>query len=103
MKSDLDADLYVDRLAILQCGLKTPLLDCLNRFCVESISETANHTDVARLSLFVDDQPQNAGTLSLRYTRFLGIFRVRSGHRLRRRNPAANLENASADSGRTVQ
>jgi len=38
MKSYLYADLYVNRSSVFHCRLESPLLDCLDRLRIESIS-----------------------------------------------------------------
>jgi hypothetical protein len=57
-KSDFYADLYVYWPAISQGGLEAPLLhgfDCLR---IQSKPEPANHANVARMSLCIDNQAQ---------------------------------------------
>src|ERR1700683_366776 len=76
LEANFDANLNIHGMTILHCRFEAPLLDCLNRLGIEPHSQTVNHANVARVTLIVDDQPKNAGSLSLGVARILGIFRI---------------------------
>jgi serine/threonine protein kinase HipA of HipAB toxin-antitoxin module len=76
LEADLDTNLHVQGPPILQRRLQAPLLDGLNRPCVQAESQAADDADVTRASLIVDDQPEDAGSLGLGVTSFLGIFQT---------------------------
>src|SRR5215469_14179709 len=78
MKSDLNGDLHADGLAILRCRLKLPLFyrrDCSG---IQSVSQATHQTNVTRVPLLIDDQPQHARSLRLRGARFFRVLRVGS-------------------------
>jgi hypothetical protein len=57
LKADFNANLNVDGFTILLGGLKTPLLDGLDRFSIKTETQPANNSDVTRMPGGVNDQP----------------------------------------------
>ena len=77
--------------------LEAPLLDRFNRFGVETKSQTAYHANVPRISVFIHNQPEDAGSLSFCVARLFRVLRIRSRNRLRNGYPSADLIHTSAD------
>ena len=96
------ADLYIHRPAIFHCRLEAPLFYCFYGLGVEPETETADYSYVTRMSLVIDDKPEDACSLRLGETSLLGIFRIRSAHGLWRGYAAANFEHSTADSATTA-
>jgi hypothetical protein len=96
-KSDFNADLDVHRMTIFLRRLETPLFDGFNRFGVEAKSKAAHYANISWISVVIDNQPENAGSLSLGVARFFGVFRIRRRNCLGRRYSSAHLIYASTD------
>ena len=62
-------------MAIFQRGLEAPLFDGVNGPSVKAESQAANHTNVARISILVNDQREDAHSLSLGVAGLFRIFR----------------------------
>jgi hypothetical protein len=97
VESDFYADLHVHRFAIFKGRLKAPLFDRFDGLGVQAKAQAADDANVARLSGSVDDHPEDAGSLSLGATRFLGIVRIWRGNGLRRGDSTADLEDTAAN------
>ncbi len=91
LESNLDTNLHIHWMTIFLCGLETPLFDRFNRFRIESESQPAHHTNVAGISVIINDQPQDAGSLRFGIASFFGVFGVRGRDCLRSRDSSANL------------
>src|ERR1700689_474887 len=76
-KFDLDTDLHINRPAVLGGRLKAPLHHGVDGFSVQPMSQSMNHTDVARMPLVIDDQPEHAGSLGLGGAGFFGVYGIR--------------------------
>src|SRR5579863_7500838 len=64
-ESNLHADLNIHRLAIFKRWFKAPLLYRLHRLRVQSEPQSVDHANIARMSFRIDNQPENACSLSL--------------------------------------
>jgi len=82
-EADLDADLHIDRLTIFHRRLKAPLSYSFDGFGVESETKPADDADISWVSFGINNQPKDASSLALGSSRFLCVFGIRSGNRLR--------------------
>src|SRR6267154_2055558 len=73
---NFDTNLHVYRTTILEGGLEFPLLHSLDGLRIQSHSQAAYHANVAGTPLIINNQPEDACSLSLGITRFLCIFRI---------------------------
>src|ERR1039458_3037402 len=96
-ESDLHADLNTYRPSIFHGGLELPLLDGIDRFCVQPETKSADYAYIARASLVIDNEPQDACSLSLGNSGLVGVLRIRRGKRLRSEKAATDFEYATAD------
>src|SRR6202041_3425403 len=101
-ESNFNAYLHIDWPAIFHRRLKLPLFDGLNRFCVQSETESAYNADVTRSPLVIHNEPEDARTLGLCDAWLCGKFQIRLGNRLSGVDSAAPLERASANSAATA-
>src|ERR1035438_3764270 len=101
-ESNFNAYLHIHWPAIFHRRLKLPLFDGLNRFCVQSETESAYNANVTRSPLVIHNEPEDARTLGLCDACLFGIFRIRRSNRLRSGDSAAHLEHASANSATTA-
>jgi len=96
------ADLHIHWPSIFHRGLEAPLSDGLYSLGIEPHAETAHYSYVARMSLIINDKPEDARSLRLGQTSLLGIFGIRCVHRLWRGYSAANFEHSAANSAPTA-
>src|ERR1700730_18090579 len=95
-----ETDFYADedryRMAIFHGRLELPLFDGGDGFFIKSQSDAAGDSNITRMSIGVDDQPQNARALIFCLAGGLGVFGIGCGDRARGRDTSANAEYASA-------
>jgi hypothetical protein len=73
---NLYVDLYGNRPAVLHGRLKTPPLYRFDGFLIEAHAQGTAHSDVARLAVRTDDQPENDHSLILGFPGFFRVLRV---------------------------
>src|SRR5213080_530858 len=91
-EAHFNVDLNSDRLAVLHGGFEAPVLDGFNRLLIKTHAEIAGYANVARLAVRPDDQPQDASSLVLRFTRFFRVFRIGRINTARGRNSTTHTE-----------
>src|SRR5260370_4508848 len=75
-QAEMDFNLRSDRdgLAVLEAGVKAPLVHRFDRLLVEAQSDTLGHAHIARAAAWIDLDRQQHGTGILRFAAFFGIF-----------------------------
>src|SRR5271169_2668890 len=94
---DLDADLHGDRLAVLLGGIEFPAAHGFDGFLIETHSQGAPHTDLARAAICADDYPQNHRPLVLGSAGRLRVVRIGIIEYLWGQDTAADVVNTAAD------
>ena len=86
--------MHGDGSAVFHARLEAPFLDGFDGFLIEAQAERADHFEIPRIPLLVDDDKQDDGALEFRLARFLGIFRLHLEDNRRRRNTTPNAVRA---------
>src|SRR4051794_12818709 len=90
-----DVDRHGDRRAIFGRGLELPLARRFHRFFVESHSELADDTDIARAAVRTHDERKQHRSLMLGATGLFGEVRLRFVDRYRSCDAATYFEYAA--------
>ena len=97
-KRDLDIDLHRNRYAVFASRFESPLADRLDCFLIQSHTQRALNVNVMRPPIRTHHNPQNHGSLVLRFAGFVGKLRVRRIDRPGRGDTTAYPVGSSADS-----
>src|SRR4029077_20889486 len=91
-------ELHRYRLAIFHGRLELPLPHGLNRLLVQAHTQSAGHAHVARMTIWSDNQPNDADALILRFASLFRVLRIGLVENSRRGNAAANVKDAATKS-----
>ena len=78
MKADIHAHGDGHRLAVFRAGAKPPAADCFNGLFVQAQPQASLDANVLGDSIHVDDDGKKDGSLDLRFSGVLRVFRVRA-------------------------